>query len=315
MEYKHTLEELKELQALPLEDKIALSKLRITEWYEHYDGKVAVSFSGGKDSTVLLHLVRELYPEVPAVFVDTGLEFPEIKEHVKSYDNVTILRPKMSFKQVIEEHGWVYPSKRIAEWIRNARDGKEWAINVMDGYWYCSKEKSIAENKPMLTRNSKWKFLIDSPFKISKKCCDIMKKEPFKRYAKESQRSHYVGTMASESLQRKKAWQHTGCNAFKDKISKPLSFWKEQDVLRYIKDNNIPIAKVYGDIVEDKKGKLKTTGEERTGCMFCPIGSHLQKPNRFQRMKETHPKIWEYCMSEKGLNMKPFLEYIGVAYE
>ena len=86
------IKELRRLQSLPLEDKITLTKLRIQEWYEHWEGAVFVSFSGGKDSTVLLKLVRELYPDVKAVFCDTGLEYPEIKEHVKKFDNVEIIK-------------------------------------------------------------------------------------------------------------------------------------------------------------------------------------------------------------------------------
>ena len=65
--------ELKQKQCLPLEVKIAMTLRRIREWYEYWDGNVYVSFSGGKDSTVLLHLVRQYYPGVPAVFSDTGL--------------------------------------------------------------------------------------------------------------------------------------------------------------------------------------------------------------------------------------------------
>ena len=65
--------ELKQKQSLPLEAKIAMTLRRIREWYEYWDGNVYVSFSGGKDSTVLLHLVRQHYPGVPAVFSDTGL--------------------------------------------------------------------------------------------------------------------------------------------------------------------------------------------------------------------------------------------------
>ena len=94
-----TKKELIMLQALPLEIKIMKSLQRIREWVQYFgvDG-VYVSFSGGKDSTVLLHLVRSIYPNIKAVFVDTGLEFPEIKEFVKSFDNVEILRPKMNFR-------------------------------------------------------------------------------------------------------------------------------------------------------------------------------------------------------------------------
>lgn len=73
-------EDLKYFQAMPLDIKVAMTKTRIREWVKEYgtDG-VYVSFSGGKDSTVLLHIVRELYPNIEPVFVDTGLEYPEIR--------------------------------------------------------------------------------------------------------------------------------------------------------------------------------------------------------------------------------------------
>ena len=87
----YTRQDLSIMQAWPLERKIRVTQAKILEWYHHYGGKIAVSFSGGKDSTVLLDLVRRAFPDVPAVFVDTGLEYPEIREFVKTVPNVTWL--------------------------------------------------------------------------------------------------------------------------------------------------------------------------------------------------------------------------------
>ena len=88
----YTRQDLSVMQAWPLERKIRVTQAKIIEWYHHYGGKVAVSFSGGKDSTVLLDLARRAFPDIPAVFVDTGLEYPEIREFVKTVPNVTWLR-------------------------------------------------------------------------------------------------------------------------------------------------------------------------------------------------------------------------------
>ena len=85
----HDTQRLKELQALPLERKVLITQSRILEWYNHWNGQVYVSFSGGKDSTVLLHIVRNLFSDVEAVFVDTGLEYPELRAFVKTFNNVT----------------------------------------------------------------------------------------------------------------------------------------------------------------------------------------------------------------------------------
>ena len=113
-ENKYTKEDLKIMQAWPLERKIQVTQTRILEWYTKFDGKVYVSFSGGKDSTALLDLARRACPDIEAVFVDTGLEFPEIREFVKTKDNVTWLKPEMNFRKVIETYGYPVGSKRTA---------------------------------------------------------------------------------------------------------------------------------------------------------------------------------------------------------
>ena len=117
----YTKERLAELQAMSLDEKIEVTQDRIEDWYMQFSGNVYVSFSGGKDSTVLLHLVREMFPDVPAVFCDTGLEYPEVRQHVREMKNVVILRPKMTFPEVIKTYGYPMVSKEVAEAIYYAR--------------------------------------------------------------------------------------------------------------------------------------------------------------------------------------------------
>ena len=118
--------ELKMLQNYPLDLKIMKNKLRIMEWVDYYGEEgVYISFSGGKDSTVLLDIVRSMYPNIPAVFVNTGLEYPEVYKFVKTIDNVTILKPEMTYKKVIETYGSPIISKENAQYIYEIRHGRE----------------------------------------------------------------------------------------------------------------------------------------------------------------------------------------------
>ena len=122
---KRDAKQLKRLQGLPLEQKVNLSLRSIRDFINKCGGNTYVSFSGGKDSTILLDLVRQIDPNIKAVLSDTGLEFPEIKEFVKTVENVEWVYPKMNFKQVIERYG--YPlagGKRYRSRARIALKGR-----------------------------------------------------------------------------------------------------------------------------------------------------------------------------------------------
>lgn len=315
-ENKYTVEDLRIMQSWSLQRKIQVTQTRIIEWYQKNNGKVYVSFSGGKDSTVLLDLARRIYPDIPAVFIDTGLEYPELREFVKSIPNVVWLKPDMNFRKVIETYGYPLISKEVSQKIYTAR---RCPASVCASRF----EPNSEHTKKYGNRYSmaKWKPLRDSDIPISHMCCEIMKKRPAKKYEKQSGNKPIVGTMASESQNRRTSWLRHGCNSFDSvrPISQPMSFWTEQDVLEYISLTGISYTPVYGEIIKDKYGKYHTTKCDRTGCVFCGFGCHLEKePNRFQRLKETHPKLWEYCMRDwnsGGLGMKSVLEYIGVKIE
>ena len=389
----HTAHDLKQMQSLPLDAKITMTKQRIKVWYESWSrfeivnektgksrfitmdtrdnfaepkiqknewirsvipGAVCVSFSGGKDSTVLKHIVDSMYSDVPSVFVNTGLEYPEIQHFAREIKNgkyecfnsdIEIVRPKMKFHEVLKKYGYPVISKRVANAVDGANrnpDGVK--MKQMLGIWETN-------GKLSMFNYGQHKKLLDADFKISDKCCDVMKKKPLKMYQKEKACIPIIATMAHESENRRINWIKNGCNAFdaKNPSSQPLSFWTEQDVLQYIKKYDVPYCPVYGEIVIDESaddvldgqinifdelgdysnaGKLKTTGCDRTGCIFCMFGCHLEKePNRFQRLKETHPRQYEYCINggemvdgkwqpnKEGLGLGKVLDYIGVPYE
>lgn len=324
-----TKEDLKYFQAMPLDIKVAMTRTRIREWVNAFgESGVYVSFSGGKDSTVLLHLVRELYPDVPAVFVNTGLEYPEIQAFVKTFDNVTILKPAMRFDKVIQTYGYPMVSKDVSRTVREAqsyirKSDKDKPVE----YWIEHNDYPTLGIANLLGATkyktheigkyydfSRYRDLVNVDFMISEKCCDVMKKNPIKKSLQGV--AGITAQMAEESRIRENNWIKYGCNAFEAKraISNPMSFWTEQDVLKFIHDNNIKVASVYGEIIMNdgqmtfdgcdeccEECKYSATGLKRTGCIFCGFGAHRDKISRFKRLKETHPKQYNYCIG--GVNM------------
>lgn len=282
-------------QAYDLETKIMLTKQRIHQWYELNAGRVYVAFSGGKDSTVLLHLVRSLYPDVPAVFYNTGCEFPEILKFVRQTENVVYLRPKMNIKQVLDKYGYPVISKEVSDSIYRIRNGCESSKNLR--LYGKLNERTGNINRKM---SEKYRYLIEAPFKISDKCCDVMKKYPAKKYEKETGRLPIIGVMASESRRRKDTYIRYGCNV-EGSSSKPMAFWLEKDIWDYIHKFNVPYSTIYD------------LGYTRTGCFPCIFGiQHEGQNNRYRRMLKTHPKLYNYCINTLGFGA--VLDFIGVPY-
>lgn len=279
---------------LSFDEKVKQSKRLIMDWYNQFDGKVYVAFSGGKDSTVLLHLVRSLYPDVPAVFCDTGLEYPDIREFALNQNNVIAIKPKLTFKQVIEKYGYPVVSKEQSQYISQYRKAK--SEKTKDTRWNGNK---YGQGKI----SNCWKYLILAPFKISDQCCNIMKKTPSKHYEKETGRKPFIGTMANESSQRMTLYLKGECNAFNAKrpVSKPIIFWSDEDIWQYIKTYKIPYCPIY-----DK-------GFKRTGCMFCMYGCQNKGDERFELMKKHYPNTYDYCMNKLGL--KEVLKFIKLGAE
>lgn len=282
---------------------------------------VFVSFSGGKDSTVLKHIVENMGLSVKSIYIDTGLEYPSIRDFVKSFGNVEIIYPKITFLEVIKKYGYPVISKEVSEAIEYARKGSDSLISKIEG-------TGRYENSPYSLE--RYSFLLNAPFKISAKCCKEMKKNVSIDYSKKNLTFPLIATLADESKQRKTQWIKAGCNIYDKNRAKsnPMSFWTENDVLEYIRRNNLRIAEPYGQCRYDHNGncgKLILTGIQRTGCAYCLFGARKKGDDRLIFLKNKYPRQYDYVMNggefnsetglwepnKKGLGLKFVIDWIN----
>ena len=314
------INELKTMQNYPLELKIMKTEQRIIEWVSEYgvDG-VYVAFSGGKDSTVLLHIVRSLYPNIEGVFANTGNEFPEIVKFVRKQENIKWVKPRKSFARVLKEEGFPVISKKTSRMIHDCQNPTD--KNEKSRRLYLSDYTLDKEGNPTNIKNNSFKiaqkhrYLIDAPFPISNKCCDYLKKYPMQDYEKQTGKKAIIGTQANESKMRESAYLQTGCNNYKGGKCQPLGFWTEQDILEYIVKFDLEISSIYGEIKINEEGKYYTTREKRTGCVACAYGCSMWKTdedNRYLRLEKTHPKLHNHVINNLGF--KEVLEYMNIKY-
>ena len=299
---KHEIYELRQMQSLSLDSKIRMTDLRIRNFVEKYgEDKVFVSLSG-KDSSVLLHRVRQQYPHIPGVFINTGLEYSCVRRCALEKENVIEINPNKSFKEILINYGYPVIGKEVAQCIKEARKGiknndgtYQYRIDRLNGTYRDKDGKLSPYNMP------KWKFLLDAPFLISHECCTFTKKEPSKEYEELTGKYPIMGTMACESRNRTANWLEKGCNVYDTErpMSRPISFWTENDIFEYILKYKVVVPSIYGDPYIKKqtpeRTEYSTTGAKRTGCTFCLFGI-TKDTERFLRLKAEEPKKYPYVM-------------------
>ncbi|MDR1369565.1 MAG: phosphoadenosine phosphosulfate reductase family protein [Dysgonamonadaceae bacterium] len=293
-----TYNELIYRQGWTLEQKIDHSVGVVSAFLEKTDRKAYISYSGGKDSGVMLDIIRRFVDNaIPEVFSNTGNEYPEVVKFVRETDNVIVIHPEIHIKQLIEKYGFPLISKEQSQYIRQAKHTNSEKLRNIRLNGSINGIGKIAE---------RWKFLINAPFDVSEKCCYFLKKKPFAKFQKQTGLFPIIGTMAGESRLRLQKWLQHGCNLFDmDKTaSYPLSIWTESDIWAYIHRFNLPYSPIYD------------LGLRRTGCMFCSFGCHIKGDRRFYFLKEYKPKIYEHFMqmTNNGITYKEALRFCGIDF-
>ena len=328
--------ELEELQRLPLKYKEMLTADRIRELTRNYGtDDFYVSFSGGKDSEVLVdimaaNLSKLGYYDMNVLYVNTGLEYSSVRESIKPFLDLVSERhqigisldvrtPETTFKDVLRKYGYPLISKEVAQVVEEARKG----IKNADGTYYRSRAEIEgrlldASGEKSRFNCDRYNFLLNAPFKASKHCCPITKQNPCIKYEKEKGRIPVIGTLAEESQLRQSKWLRFGCNAFSCERpqSMPLSIWRENNILSYIKKYDLPLALPYGKIRErsrpdegylrgqtllfdfpgeNTEKEYELTGAKRTGCCYCLFGIQFD-PERILRMQKLEPKKADFVL-------------------
>lgn len=294
-----TLDELKQRQSWTFDQKLDHAVATVENFFSRLDGRCFVSFSGGKDSTVLLDLVRRFVDKnCPAVFCNTGAEYPDVVKFVHSFENVKIIKPATTFKEVIEQRGFPLISKETARYIRQARHTKSEKLRELRLH------QNPKDGKRFGYIPKKWQFLVQKKFDVSEECCEALKKRPFRKFCKETKLRPLIATTVDESRLRMEAYiRRGGCSTFAEnkEASYPLSIFSESDIWQYIRKFDLRLCDLY------------SKGFVRTGCMACGFGAHINK-DRFFLLNRTCPRVAKKILNYEnhGTKYKDALLLCGV---
>lgn len=317
-------------QSLPYAQKVLLARKRAEEFEAEcmkrgLNTHVSV---GGLDSITLLVFLRSIGIDVPAISVSI-LEDKSI-QRVHRQLGVACVKPLKTKAEVLSEFGYPVLSKEIAGKIALLQNPSEKNATVRHAIITGETgEYGGHRTDTRMKLSQKWleKFggadaegaalgYAAAPFKVSDRCCYYLKEKPCDDWAKAHHSVPYLGLMASEGGRRQKSLMQNGCNYFGESTirSAPFAIFSRSDLLQLALDLNVPVPEIYGKIVQDRDGTLRTTGAQRTGCSMCGFGIQLEKrPHRFDRLKQSNPKEWEFWMNRMGWGQ--VLDYIGVGWK
>lgn len=260
-------------------DRLEVIRKTIQEYGEE---NFYLSFSGGKDSTVVHHLLDMALPEnrIPRVFINTGIEYVDIVKFVKGLaekdDRFVIVNNTKNIKEMLEKEGYPFKSKYHSRAWADYQKGNKMGINYYTG------ENIMSERN--CPQKLKYQFEQEMPFKLSRKCCDRLKKDPIHRYEKESKRKiHITGMMREEGGQRigtvciltDKQKNVVGFNP----LAKVTSEWEKW----FIKEYDIQLCRLY----------YEPFNFNRTGCKGCPYALDLQ--GNLETMEKYLPNERKQC--------------------
>lgn len=321
-------------QSLPYEAKV-IHATRIArefeDWAIEHDKNLCISV-GGLDSITLYYFLRPIGIDATPVSV-SSIEDKSNQEIHHQIPGMVFINPYKSKVEVLREFGYPVISKEKAGKIHMLQNPSEKNSTVRHAIitgecGALGKFKTVKTGSRMRLPQ-KWLDLFGgpeneaygthyqtAPFKVSSDCCYYMKEKPVHDWQKKNNMIPYLGLMASEGGQRQKSLTRNGCNYFgKTTVrSCPFAIFNRQDILQLALDLNAPVPHIYGEIVRDSNGDLRTTRAQRTGCSMCGFGIHIEKrPHRFDRLREDNLKEWHFWMYTMGWGK--VLTYIGIGWE
>ncbi len=299
-----------------LEQKIKDAQNVIREAYEREGGKLFVSFSAGKDSTVLKHIAQLMYPNIKIVFSNTTNELAEVLRYAKQFPEVITVTPNITFTKFVEKHGFPLISKEVSQKVSELKHTQSKKLRYGRLHGDAKGNGKLPE---------KWRYMAEQPFDISSKCCQVLKKDPLEKWAKQYGLKPIIALMADESMLR-----HQLALYGDDDGKKIYPFlrtgWTEDDIWAYADMYKIRFAECYYNRINEDGVQIKARA--RTGCEYCGNGIHLEDESRFKRSKLAAPKRYAKMMAvqNNGVSFaeaieivknpkKPIVDLYGVAYK
>jgi len=250
-----------------------------------------ICWSGGKDSTVVLHLTLKHIPDIRVIHVDTGVLFPETNNFVKKLSkkwnlNIEIMKNNdIDFWTIVDKYGWPIFGKNIS----------------------CNVGRAIRTGNIRNKLSTFEKILANNNVRLSMKCSEYLLEIPTKVAEKEYNADlKIIGIRALESRARVRLWSDYGDYYYVKRYYKrnhgiwkfsPISTWLEKDIWKYNKKYEIPHCKLYD------------LGYRRNGCWTCAMAI---RNGQLNLLKNTHPDLYNHLIKNTDMGKEIYKAYKAI---